>query len=157
MKCETAYWLPKWRFCSCHLRGCLDSLLAQLFFPWSKLWLVFEWFAEKSFRLDGMETIKGEYWFLTFTSKNCVIFLCRTRQVSREEKTLKSFLDMSPDKWVEASYEVCWILNVDTQKMDDVLYWINRYPLQGNATDFPNAYPLAGDLSDGKRYPTFEQ
>ena len=121
MKCETAYWLPKWRFCSCHLRGCLDSLLAQLFFPWSKLWLVFEWFAEKSFRLDGMETIKGEYWFLTFTSKNCVIFLCRTRQVSREEKTLKSFLDMSPDKWVEASYEVCWILNVDTQKMDDVI------------------------------------
>ena len=104
-----------------------------------------------------METIKGEYWFLTFTSKSCVIFLCRTRQVSREEKTLKSFLDMSPDKWVEASYEVCWILNVDTQKMDDVIYWINHYPLQGNATDFPNAYPLAGDLSDGKRYPTFEQ
>ena len=30
-------------------------------------------------------------------------------------------------------------------------------PLQGSATDFPNAYPLAGDLSDGKRYPTFEQ
>ena len=127
MKCETAYWLPKWRFRSYRLRGCLDSLLAQLFFPWSKLWLVFEWFAEKSFRLDGMETIKGEYWFLTFTSKNCVIFLCRTRQVSREEKTLKSFLDMSPDKWVEASYEVCWILNVNTQKMDDVIYWINHY------------------------------
>ena len=74
--------------------------------------------------------------------------------MSREEKTLKSFLDMSPDKWVEASYEVC--LKVDTQKMDDVIYWINRYPLQGNAIDFPNAYPLAGDLSDEKRYPTFE-
>ena len=30
----------------------------------------------------------------------------RTRQLSREEKTLKSFLDMSSDKWVESSYEV---------------------------------------------------
>lgn len=104
-----------------------------------------------------METILGECKFLTVMSKNCVIFLCRTRQVSREEKTLKSFLDMSPDKWVEASYEVCWILNVNTQKMDDVMYWINRYPLQNNAIDFPNAYQLDGDLSDGKRYPTFEQ
>ena len=29
--------------------------------------------------------------------------------------------------------------------------------MQGNATDFPNAYQLDGDLSDGKRYPTVEQ
>lgn len=105
-----------------------------------------------------METIIGECKFLTVKSKNCVIFLCRTRQVSREEKTLKSFLDMSPDKWVEASYEVCWILNVKTQKMDDVvIYWINRYPLQGDAIDFPDTYPLDGDLSAEKCYPAFEQ
>ena len=48
-----AYWLPKWRFRSCRLRGCWNSLLAQLFFPWSNLWLVYEWSAEKSFRLDA--------------------------------------------------------------------------------------------------------
>ena len=49
------------------------------------------------------------------------------------------------------------MLNVNTQKMDDVIYWINRYSLQSNAIDFPNAYPLDGDLSDRKRSPTFEQ
>ena len=40
------------------------------------------------------------------TLTNVFFFSCRTRQLSREEKTLKSFLDMSVDKWAESSYEV---------------------------------------------------
>ncbi|PFX33315.1 E3 ubiquitin-protein ligase UBR4 [Stylophora pistillata] len=31
--------------------------------------------------------------------------LARTRQLSREEKTLKSFLDMPVEKWIESSFE----------------------------------------------------
>ena len=33
-------------------------------------------------------------------------FSLRTRQSSREEKSLKSFLDMPVEKWVESSFEV---------------------------------------------------
>ena len=42
------------------------------------------------------------------------------------------------------------------QKVDNVIHWINLYPVN-SAIGFPNTYPLEGDLSDGQRYPSFEQ
>ena len=42
------------------------------------------------------------------------------------------------------------------QTLDSVAHRIKIYPLD-SAIVFPNTYPLDRDLSDGYRYPTFEQ
>ena len=42
------------------------------------------------------------------------------------------------------------------QKVDSAIHWINRCPVN-SAIGFPKTYPLDSDLSDGKRFPTFEQ
>ena len=44
------------------------------------------------------------------------------------------------------------------QKADSANQWINLYPVD-SAIGFPNTYPntLDSDLSDGYRYPAFEQ
>ena len=41
------------------------------------------------------------------------------------------------------------------QKVDSAIR-INRYPLD-SVIGFPNTYPVDCDLSDGQRYPAFEQ
>ena len=47
-------------------------------------------------------------------------------------------------------------LGLVVQKVDNAIQWINLYPVD-SAIDFPNTHPLDSDLSDGQRYPTFEQ
>ena len=42
------------------------------------------------------------------------------------------------------------------QKLDSAIQWINFYQVD-NIIGFPNTYPLHSDLSDGQRYPPFEQ
>ena len=42
------------------------------------------------------------------------------------------------------------------QKVDSVIHRINLYPVD-SANSFPNTYPLGRDLSDGYRYPIFQQ
>jgi len=42
------------------------------------------------------------------------------------------------------------------RKVDNAIHWINLYPM-GKAIHFPYIYPLDKDLSNGWRYPTFEQ
>ena len=40
------------------------------------------------------------------------------------------------------------ILSPVVQKVDNAIHWINPYPLNGTI-DFPNTYPLDGDLFGG--------
>lgn len=48
-------------------------------------------------------------------------------------------------------------LNPVVQKLDSTIYWVNFYRVD-NLIGFPNtSYPLHSDLSDGQRYPPFEQ
>ena len=42
------------------------------------------------------------------------------------------------------------------QKVDSAIYRVNLYPVD-SAIRFPNTYPQDSDLSDGWRFPTFEQ
>ena len=48
------------------------------------------------------------------------------------------------------------ILAPVVQTLDSGIHRIKIYPVD-NAIGFPNAYQLDSDLSDGYRYPTFEQ
>ena len=48
------------------------------------------------------------------------------------------------------------ILAPVVQTLDSVAHRIKIYPLD-SAIGLPNTYPLDRDLSDGYRYPTFEQ
>ena len=52
------------------------------------------------------------------------------------------------------------VCNIDqvpvVQTLDSTVHWINLYPVD-SAIGFPNTYPQDSDLSDGYRYPTFEQ
>ena len=41
-------------------------------------------------------------------------------------------------------------------KVDNAIHWINLFPV-GKAIHFPYIYSRDNDLSDGQRYPTFEQ
>ena len=42
------------------------------------------------------------------------------------------------------------------RKVDNAIHWINLFPV-GKAIHFPYICPRDNDLSDGQRYPTFEQ
>ena len=42
------------------------------------------------------------------------------------------------------------------QKVESAIHRINRHPVN-SAIGFPKTYPLDSDLSDGWRFPTFEQ
>ncbi|XP_074621519.1 E3 ubiquitin-protein ligase UBR4-like isoform X3 [Acropora palmata] len=62
---------------------------------------------EKSFSGDtGGGGRDSNIKFVPYSVHMILYVLNTTRQLSREEKTLKSFLDMSVDKWAESSYEV---------------------------------------------------
>ncbi|XP_068695175.1 E3 ubiquitin-protein ligase UBR4-like isoform X2 [Montipora foliosa] len=62
---------------------------------------------EKSFSEDtGGGGRDSNIKFVPYAIHMILYVLNTTRQLSREEKTLKSFLDMSADKWAESSYEV---------------------------------------------------
>ena len=43
------------------------------------------------------------------------------------------------------------------QKVGSAIHWVNLFPVDISAIGFLNTYPLDSDLSNGLRYPTFEQ
>ena len=43
------------------------------------------------------------------------------------------------------------------QKVGSAIQWMNLFPVDISAIGFLNTYPLDSDLSNGLRYPTFEQ
>ena len=49
------------------------------------------------------------------------------------------------------------VLGQVVKKVDNAVKWINLYPVDSAISLIPNTYPLDSDLSDGQRYPTFEQ
>lgn len=62
---------------------------------------------EKSFSEDtGGGGRDSNIKFVPYAMHMILYVLNTTRQLSREEKTLKSFLDMPVEKWIESSFEV---------------------------------------------------